>query len=197
MTTEGRKTRGNGDGKRRFYITIYSHALEQTGALRSVAVWNAAAVAPLHRTDYGWSPENPHDPHASRCRHGVVRHRARPRSAPGGPPGPRPTCRSDQGPLRRARHRVRDVGLSVPLLPRVRARHAAAARARVRPGRQGPLRLHQPAAVERAQKCRDGRGSRGVRRPAGTVLADARSAVPTPEPVVRPRLPPRVSPRAG
>src|SRR5205807_787985 len=36
----------------------------------------------------------------------------------------------------------------------------------------------------------------GVRRPAGTVLADARSAVPTPEPVVRPRLPPSVSPRA-
>src|SRR2546423_333211 len=111
------------------------------GSPRMVALWTATAVAPLHRTDYGWSPENPHDPYAPRCRR-VVGHRAGP------PPGGRParavppnrareplgqprwngTRRPDQGPLRRAGDRVRNVGRSVPLpfisrAPCSRARH--------------------------------------------------------------------------
>src|SRR5438093_498313 len=40
-----------------------------------VSLWNDTAVAPLLRTDYGWSPENPHDPYAPRRRR-VVRHSA-------------------------------------------------------------------------------------------------------------------------
>src|SRR5256886_16326707 len=157
-----------------------------------VSLWNDAAVAPLLRTDYGGSPENRHDPYAPRRRR-VVRHRA----GPGFPlPGVGPAGRPGQGPLRRAGDRVRNVGLPVPLLPRVRPGQDAAARLGVRPGRQDPVRVHQPAPLERAQERRIRGGGRVVRRAAGALLADARSAVPPPGPVGHPRLPPTVSPRA-
>src|SRR5260370_28381661 len=164
-----------------------------------VALWNVTAVAPPLGTDYGWSPEPPHDPCSPRCRR-VVGHPAGPSPPPGTPPDarppPRPHRRPDQGQRGRARDRVRDVGFPVSLLPRVRPRHDAGARARVHPAGQSALRVHQPAPDEPAQERRRGRRGRAVRRPAAAVFADARFARPPPGPVGCPRLAPSLSPRA-
>src|SRR5205823_3322098 len=75
---------------------------------------------------------------------------------------------------------LRNVRLPVPLLPRLRPEYHAAARAGVHHDRKGPARLHQPTAHERPLERAGGSPSRRVRGPAGSLLADARPAVPPP-----------------
>src|SRR5437667_5212513 len=99
---------------------------------------------------------------------------------PGLPPDARPARRPLQGPLRRGRHDLRDVGFPVPVLPRLRPGHHACARAGVHQHRQGPPRLHQPATHQRPPQRPGRRSGRHVRGPAGPLLGHARSAVPTP-----------------
>src|SRR2546426_4867188 len=90
--------------------------------------------------------------------------------------------RSARGPLQgraeRTGHRLRDGGLPVPGVPHVHGDSASHHRSRIRADRQGPLGLHQSAADEYpSQRRRRGR-SGDVRRATGTLLADARRALP-------------------
>src|SRR6266700_3619293 len=139
------------------------------------------------------SPDNHASTHA-RTRHprGPARHSFKQQRRPA-----RPLRRPHPGPVGRAGDGLRDVRLPVPLLPRVRAHHAPAAGARIRGGRQGALRLHQPPPHERTQQ-RDGRGRGGaVRRPPEPVLADARPPVPAPGRLGEARAAPPLPARAG
>src|SRR5205823_1875761 len=85
-----------------------------------------------------------------------------------------------QGPPRCSDHALRDVGLPVPLLPRLRPGHHAFARTGIHQHRQGPPRLHQPATHEPPPQRAGRRPGRPVRGPAGPLLGHARPVVPTP-----------------
>src|SRR5213592_1594438 len=155
------------------HISPFAGTRQSKPTPSGVALWNVASSAPPWRGLPGPSmvgrQTTPHD--------ALLPHRRLVRDAAGPPSGPGPGRGPRQRPQRRAGHRLRDVGLSVSLLPRVRARHAAAAGAGVCPDGQGPFRLHQPAPPGRAQKCHRGGGSRPVRRAPAAVLAHARLAV--------------------
>src|SRR5437773_1065415 len=155
------------------HISPFAGTRQSKPTPSAVALWNVASSAPPWRGLPGPSmvgrQTTPHD--------ALLPHRRLVRDAAGPPSGPGPGRGPRQRPQRRAGHRLRDVGLSVSLLPRVRARHAAPAGAGVCPDGQGPFRLHQPAPPGRAQKCHRGGGSRPVRRAPAAVLAHARLAV--------------------
>src|SRR5437762_930547 len=102
----------------------------------------------------------------------------RPRAGSRSPLFPRPPRRPRQGSSRRARDRVRDVRLSVPLLPLLRPHHHAAPGKGIRADGEGPVRLRQSAAHHAAPQRRRRRRAGHVRGPAGEVLAPARPAVP-------------------
>src|SRR6266576_3855544 len=102
----------------------------------------------------------------------------RPRAGSRSPLFPRPPRRPRQGSSRRARDRVRDVRLSVPLLPLLRPHHHAAPGKGIRADGEGPVRVRQPAAHHAPPQRRRRRRAGHVRGPAGEVLAPARPVVP-------------------
>src|SRR5437762_1038222 len=102
----------------------------------------------------------------------------RPRAGSRSPLFPRPPRRPRQGSSRRARDRVRDVRLSVPLLPLLRPHHHAAPGKGIRADGEGPVRLRQSAAHHAAPQRHRRRRAGHVRGPAGEVLAAARPLVP-------------------